>query len=236
MKTHAPGSAHAATMKGKVTWHLREDSRWLMDGPPLTEQVWACCARTPEGSECEEFGCGAGHRPRQEQLQSSVGLDATGAVVVSTACAARDGRRPDGQAAACVVRWRPAAAPTTRRLLAVQGHAVRQNVDARVRPPLRQGAEERRPRCRGDRRGRHRARPSASVGLEGAGAARHAEPAPGPSRLVGMRTMLMNQLRAILRSAASFFPQGRRKFETAVGGLLEDPEARVGARIRSPGR
>jgi len=53
------------------------------------------------------------------------------------------------------------------------------------------------------------------------------------SRLVGMRTMLMNQLRAILLERGLVFPQGRRKFETAVGILVTDPEAQIGARIRS---
>jgi transposase len=53
------------------------------------------------------------------------------------------------------------------------------------------------------------------------------------SRLVGMRTMLMNQLRAILLERGLAFPQGRRKFEVAVGVLLTDPETRIGARIRS---
>jgi len=52
-------------------------------------------------------------------------------------------------------------------------------------------------------------------------------------RLVGMRTTLMNQLRAILLERGCVFPQGRRKFETAVSGLLTDPEARMGTRIRS---
>ena len=45
------------------------------------------------------------------------------------------------------------------------------------------------------------------------------------SRLVDMRTMLMNQLRAILLERGLVFPQGRRKFETAVGILVTDPQA-----------
>src|ERR1700710_2031240 len=48
------------------------------------------------------------------------------------------------------------------------------------------------------------------------------------SRLVGMRTMLMNQLRAILLERGLVFPQGRRKFETAVGILVTDPQAQIG--------
>ena len=53
------------------------------------------------------------------------------------------------------------------------------------------------------------------------------------SRLVGMRTMLMNQLRAILLERGLTFPQGRRKFEMAIGALMQDPEAQIGPRIRS---
>ena len=53
------------------------------------------------------------------------------------------------------------------------------------------------------------------------------------SRLVGMRTMLMNQLRAILLERGLVFPQGRRKFETAVGILVTDPQAQIGARIQA---
>jgi len=53
------------------------------------------------------------------------------------------------------------------------------------------------------------------------------------SRLVGMRTMLMNKLRAILLERGLTFPQGRRKFETAIGALMTNPEAQIGARIRS---
>ncbi len=44
------------------------------------------------------------------------------------------------------------------------------------------------------------------------------------SRLVGMRTMLMNQLRALLLERGLTFPQGRRKFEMAIGALMQDPE------------
>ena len=53
------------------------------------------------------------------------------------------------------------------------------------------------------------------------------------SRLVSMRTMLMNQLRAILLERGLVFPQGRRKFETAVGILVTDPQAQIGARIQA---
>jgi transposase len=53
------------------------------------------------------------------------------------------------------------------------------------------------------------------------------------SRLVGMRTMLINQLRAILLERGLAFPQGRRKFETEIKALLSDPEARISGRIRA---
>ena len=45
--------------------------------------------------------------------------------------------------------------------------------------------------------------------------------------------MLMNQLRAILLERGLVFPQGRRKFETAVGILVTDPQAQIGARIQA---
>ena len=53
------------------------------------------------------------------------------------------------------------------------------------------------------------------------------------SRLVGMRTMLVNQLRAIFLERGFAFPQGRRKFATEVEVLLADPEARISERIRA---
>jgi len=52
------------------------------------------------------------------------------------------------------------------------------------------------------------------------------------SRLVGMRTMLMNQLRAILLERGLAFPQGRRKFETTVAILVRAPQAQIGPRIQ----
>jgi len=54
----------------------------------------------------------------------------------------------------------------------------------------------------------------------------------GRSRLVGMRTMLMNQLRAILLERGLVFPHGRRKFETAVAILVRAPQAQIGPRIQ----
>jgi len=52
------------------------------------------------------------------------------------------------------------------------------------------------------------------------------------SRLVGARTALINQLRAILLERGHVFPQGRRKLEQALDGLASDPAFAVSARIR----
>lgn len=51
-------------------------------------------------------------------------------------------------------------------------------------------------------------------------------------RLVGMRTMLTNQLRAILLERGVVFPKGRRKLEIAIDRLLLDGEATLAGRIR----
>src|SRR5262245_7545354 len=52
------------------------------------------------------------------------------------------------------------------------------------------------------------------------------------SRLVGARTTLINQLRAILLERGTTAPQGRRKFEAIVEGLLVDPGLLPEGRIR----
>src|SRR5580704_12516624 len=44
------------------------------------------------------------------------------------------------------------------------------------------------------------------------------------SRLVGARTSLTNQMRALLLERGTTFPQGRRKFEKALDGMLADEE------------
>ena len=51
------------------------------------------------------------------------------------------------------------------------------------------------------------------------------------SRLVGTRTMLINQLRAILIERGLTFAQGRRKLELAIDGLLEDDNPAVSGRM-----
>jgi transposase len=53
------------------------------------------------------------------------------------------------------------------------------------------------------------------------------------SRLVGMRTTLINQLRAILLERGNVFPKGRRKLEVALTAFLADPRVSLAARIRT---
>ncbi|MBB4860614.1 transposase [Novosphingobium chloroacetimidivorans] len=52
------------------------------------------------------------------------------------------------------------------------------------------------------------------------------------SRLVGVRTALINQLRAILLERGTTVPQGRRTFERAIDGLLAEAGALPEGRIR----
>ena len=163
---------------------------------------------------------------------SLVGFDQAGTVVLRRRARRETVVGLTAKLPACVVAMEACCgAHHLGRLLAVQGHAVRLMSPEYVRPYVKaQKNDDRdaeaideaatRPTMRFvplkaqeqlDMQSLHRVR----------------------SRLVGMRTMLMNQLRAILLERGLAFPQGRRKFETAVGGLLEDPEARVGARIQS---
>lgn len=48
------------------------------------------------------------------------------------------------------------------------------------------------------------------------------------SRLVGARTTLTNQLRAVLLERGTTIAQGRRKLEQAVEALLADPDFMAG--------
>lgn len=52
------------------------------------------------------------------------------------------------------------------------------------------------------------------------------------SRLVGARTNLINQLRAILLERGTTIAQGRRKLEQAIHALLADPDFMTDSRIR----
>lgn len=51
------------------------------------------------------------------------------------------------------------------------------------------------------------------------------------SRLVGTRTMLINQMRAILLERGLRFPQGRRKLELAIDAMLAAPANGIGQRL-----
>lgn len=51
-------------------------------------------------------------------------------------------------------------------------------------------------------------------------------------RLVGNRTALMNQLRAVLMERGITVPQGRRKLEQHVATILDGDEARLSPRVR----
>ena len=51
------------------------------------------------------------------------------------------------------------------------------------------------------------------------------------SRLVGTRTMLINQMRAILLERGLRFPQGRRKLELAIDAMLGEPATGISQRI-----
>lgn len=52
------------------------------------------------------------------------------------------------------------------------------------------------------------------------------------SRLVGERTNLINQLRAILLERGVIFPAGRRKFELGLDEMLSEDGGTVSPRIR----
>ena len=51
-------------------------------------------------------------------------------------------------------------------------------------------------------------------------------------RLVGLRTMLTNQLRAILLERGLVFPKGRRKLELAIDALLLEAQPALGVRMQ----
>ena len=53
------------------------------------------------------------------------------------------------------------------------------------------------------------------------------------SQLIGMRTTLINQPRAVLLERGSVFPKGRRKLEIALTAFLADAEVSLAARIRT---
>ena len=162
---------------------------------------------------------------------SLVGFDQAGTVVLRRRARRETVVGLTAKLPACVVAMEACCgAHHLGRLLAVQGHAVRLMSPEYVRPYVKaQKNDDRdaeaiaeaatRPTMRFvplkaqeqlDMQSLHRVR----------------------SRLVGMRTMLMNQLRAILLERGLAFPQGRRKFETAVAILVRAPQAQIGPRIQ----
>jgi transposase len=52
-------------------------------------------------------------------------------------------------------------------------------------------------------------------------------------RLVGARTALMNQLRALLLERGTSVPQGRRKLEQHLTVILESDDGRLSPRVQS---
>jgi transposase len=162
---------------------------------------------------------------------SLVGLDAAGRVVV------RRRMRRDGIAAfaakapGCIVAMEACCgAHHLGRLLASQGHEVRLMSPEYVRP-LRQGAEERRPGRRGDRRGGDPAddavralKTEEQLDVQILHRVR--------DRLVGQRTALMNQMRSLLLERGIVVPQGRRKLQEQLAGLLCDGASGVSSRIK----
>jgi len=55
-------------------------------------------------------------------------------------------------------------------------------------------------------------------------------------RLIGERTALMNQLRAVLMERGITIAQGRRKLEQHLPAMLEGDEVRLGRRVRALSR
>jgi transposase len=163
---------------------------------------------------------------------SLVGLDASGAVVLRQRSRRETIVGLTAKLAACIVAMEACCgAHHLGRLLAAQGHVIRLMSPEYVRPYVKaQKNDDRDAEAIAEAASRPTMRfvplkAQEQLDMQSLHRVR--------SRLVGMRTMLMNQLRAILLERGLAFPQGRRKFETAVDVLLTDPEARVGTRIRA---
>src|SRR5580658_1644734 len=92
---------------------------------------------------------------------------------------------------------------------------------ARICPPLCQGAQERRSRRRRDR-GSSDAAYDALRRTEEPGSARLQTLHRSRDRLVGERTALINQLRAILLERGFVAPQGKRKLEQFLTALMDE--------------
>ena len=163
---------------------------------------------------------------------SLVGLDASGAVVLRQRSRRETIVGLTAKLPACIVAMEACcSAHQLGRLLAAQGHVIRLMSPEYVRPYVKaQKNDDRDAEAIAEAASRSTMRfvplkAQEQLDMQSLHRVR--------SRLVGMRTMLMNQLRAILLERGLAFPQGRRKFETAVDVLLTDPEARVGTRIRA---
>ncbi|MER2265582.1 IS110 family RNA-guided transposase [Methylobacterium oxalidis] len=163
---------------------------------------------------------------------SLVGLDASGAVVLRQRSRRETIVGLTAKLPACIVAMEACCgAHHLGRLLAAQGHVIRLMSPEYVRPYVKaQKNDDRDAEAIAEAASRPTMRfvplkAQEQLDMQSLHRVR--------SRLVGMRTMLMNQLRAILLERGLAFPQGRRKFETAVDVLLTDPEARVGTRIRA---
>ncbi|NEU11400.1 IS110 family transposase [Methylobacterium sp. BTF04] len=167
-----------------------------------------------------------------ENSCSLVGLDAAGAVVLR-----RRARRETivgltAKPPACIVAMEACCgAHHLGQLLAAQGHTIRLMSPEYVRPSVKAQKNDDRD---AEAIAEAATRPTMRFVLLKAQDQLHMQSLHRVrSRLVGIRTMLMNQLRAILLERGLVFPQGRRKFETAIGTLLRDSEMPIGARIQS---
>src|SRR5918998_593521 len=187
-------------------------------------------AGRPEGRSGSDADRGTRDRPGQEQLRRGrAGRERTGGP--ATAHAPRRSRQAGGGAAGLRggdggLRWSAPPRPQ------VAGPRSRGPADvARVRAPLREGAEERRPGRRGDRRGGDPADDALRRAQE-RGPARPAEPAPRPRPIGGERTALINQLRAFLLERGIVVPQGRRKLELRLQELLAAEQPALSPRTR----
>lgn len=163
---------------------------------------------------------------------SLVGLDRDGAVVLRRRARRETVPGLTAKLASCVVAMEACCgAHHLGRLLAQQGHEIRLMSPEYVRPYVKaQKNDDRDAEAIAEAATRPTMRfvtlkAQAQLDMQTLHRVR--------SRLVGMRTMLVNQLRAILMERGLTFPQGRRKLEAGLKGLLAEPEAQVGERIRT---
>src|SRR4051812_24679495 len=163
---------------------------------------------------------------------SIVGLDRAGAVV------RRRGLRPGSipaftkTVAACIVAMEACCgAHHLGRLLAAQGHTVRLMSPEYVRPYVKaQKNDERDAEAIAEAATRPTMR---FVALKSEEQLDMQTLHRGRDRLVGERTALINQLRAVLLERGITVPQGRRKLEQHVAAMLDsDSDASISPRMR----